>query len=89
MDSEQGHEASRSVPDADKRIGELEKLVSSVRHDVNGALTPALMVADRLRSSTDPQVRRAGEKIGESILRVTKILKATRDTVPPMRSRTG
>ena len=67
------------------RIAELEKLISSVRHDVSGALTPALMVADSLQSNPDPKVARAGVKIAESILRAIKVLKATREMVPPVR----
>ncbi len=68
--------------EAEQRIAALELLVSRTRHDVNGALTPALMVADRLRGSTDPSVSAAGEKIAASILRATSILKATRELVP-------
>ena len=68
--------------DAPQRSAELEALVSHTRHDVNGALTPALMVADRLRSNADPAVSAAGEKIAASILRATAILKATRGVVP-------
>ena len=77
--------AGRSIEAAEARIAELERLISNVRHDVNGALTPALMVADRLASNADPALRRSGEKIGESILRVTGMLKATRDLVPSRR----
>ncbi len=75
----------RSIVEAEQRIAELELLVSHTRHDVNGALTPALMVADRLRSNADPAVSNAGEKIATSILRATSILKATREQVPPKR----
>ncbi len=71
--------------DAEQRIVELEQLVSHTRHDVAGALTPALMVADRLRSHADPAVSAAGEKIAASILRATAILKATRGPVPSRR----
>lgn len=78
---------TRSIDDAEQRIETLERLVSSVRHDVNGALTPALMVADRLRSSADPEVQRAGEKIAQSVLRATKLLKDTRGTVPSMQGK--
>lgn len=70
------------IDEASQRIAELEHLVSRTRHDVNGALTPALMVADRLRSSADPAVSAAAEKIAASILRATAILKATRGVVP-------
>ena len=69
--------------EAESRIDALETLVSRTRHDLNGALTPALMVADRLRGSDDQAMKIAGEKIAASILRATDILKATRDLVPP------
>ena len=77
-----GQKMERGLAQAEQRIVELEQLVSRVRHDVNGALTPALMVADRLRSSADPAVSAAAEKIAASILRATAILKETRGTVP-------
>ncbi len=76
---------TRSIEDAEKRISELERLISNVRHDVNGALTTALMVSDRLTATDDPLVKRAGEKISMAILRVTALLKATRDVVPALR----
>ena len=74
-----------SASGAAERMAELEKLISSVRHDVCGALTPALMVADSLQSHADPAVQRAGAKIAQSIMRATTMLKATREAVPPMR----
>ena len=74
-----------SETDPQARLAELERLIASVRHDVSGALTPALMVADGLQSHADPKVQRAGGKIADSILRATKLLKATRDVVPPVR----
>ena len=77
----------RSIDEAEERIRVLEKLISSVRHDVNGALTPALMAADSLRSHADQRVALAGSKIADSVLRVTKLLRSTRDTVPSMQGR--
>jgi hypothetical protein len=71
---------------AQARILQLEQLISNVRHDVNGALTPALLMADRLRGDDNPRVQRAGETIGQAIVKVTKLLKATRDIVPPKQS---
>ncbi len=73
----------RGIEEAEQRIAELEHVISHTRHDVNGALTPALMLADRLRSNADPSVVAAGEKIATSILRATAMLKATRGAVPP------
>ena len=75
---------SRSIEEAEARIVELERLVSALRHDVRGAITPALLVADGLRNSSEPKTKRAGEKIGDSIDRVTKLLLATRDSVGPL-----
>lgn len=66
-----------------ERVDELEQLVSRLRHDINGALTPALMVADRLRIDPDPRIQRAGESVARSIMRVVAILKASREVVPP------
>ena len=72
----------RTLEEAEQRIAELENLVSRTRHDVNGALTPALMVADRLRGTQDPAVSTAAGKIAASVLRATAILKDTRGLVP-------
>ena len=33
----------------DARVEQLEKLVSSLRHDLRGLITPASLIADRLR----------------------------------------
>ncbi len=77
----------RSIEEAEERIRVLEKLISSVRHDVNGALTPALMAADGLRSNADAGVQRAGSRIGDSIMRVTKLLRSTRDVVPSLQGK--
>jgi signal transduction histidine kinase len=65
------------------RIAELEQLVRGLRHDINGALTPALMSADMLRSQQDQRIQRAGDRIEASIGRITRLLKSTRDVVAP------
>jgi hypothetical protein len=64
------------------RIDELERMMSRLRHDVCGALAPALLMADGLRSHADPQVRRAGEMMGRAIDRITGMLKRTYEAVP-------
>jgi hypothetical protein len=73
----------RTLDDAERRIAELELLVSTLRHGLNGALTPALLAADRLAKHADPQVCRASESISAAILRATKLLKSSRDVVAP------
>jgi hypothetical protein len=44
------------------------------RHDVRGALSPALLTADRLTSHGDESVRRAGEIVVQSLQRATEAL---------------
>jgi hypothetical protein len=59
--------------------------MSRIRHDVRGALSPALLVTDRLLSSDDAAVRRSGEIILRAIERANDILNETRPTSPPIR----
>ncbi len=72
----------RQLDEAERRIQALEQLISAARHDVNGALTPALMVADRLRSSSSFSTKSAGERIAGSVQRAVGVLAATREVVP-------
>ena len=66
-----------------KRIEELERLVSSLRHDLRGIITPASLVADGLRRSADPAVQRAAARISDTIDRIVSRLNETCDLVPP------
>jgi len=68
---------------AEDRVQELEKLVSSLRHDLRGAITPAALIADRLRQNSDPAIRRAGDRIAAVVDRVLARLNATNELVPP------
>lgn len=65
------------------RVDELERLVSELRHDLRGAISPAALIADRLRQSNDPAVQRSGRTIGIVVERVLAILEATCQAVPP------
>jgi hypothetical protein len=65
------------------RVEELERLVSKLRHDLRGAMSPAALIADRLRQHSDPAVQRSGKTIGLVVERVLAILDATCQTVPP------
>ena len=56
----------------------LEATTSSLRHDIRGLLSPALLVSDRLIAHSDPKVVRAGETIVRAITRATERLAATR-----------
>lgn len=64
------------------RLAELEANESSLRHDLRGVLSPALLMADRLVAHEDPGVRRAGETVVKSIERATALLSATRRAEP-------
>ncbi len=72
---------------AQARIDALEVQAASLRHDLRGALSPALIMSDRLVTNADPAVRLAGEGIVRSIERATELLttasKASRPTAPP------
>ncbi len=65
------------------RVEELERLVSELRHDLRGAISPAALIADRLRQSNDPAVQRSGKTIASVVERVMGILEATCQAVPP------
>lgn len=73
---------AQSVEQAQARIEELERILSRLRHDVRGALSPALLMADSLRNHADPHVQHAGEMIGRAIDRIASMLKSTYEAVP-------
>lgn len=65
------------------RLQELDASASALRHDLRGALSPALMMADRLAAHDDPAVQRAGEIVGRSIDRATALIAPTRRDPAP------
>lgn len=68
------HAATRPpAAETGKLVQEAER-AAALRHDLRGALSPALMVADRLSSSEDPSTRRAGLTVVRSIERATSLL---------------
>jgi len=71
---------------AQPRVEVLERLVSELRHDLRGAISPAALIADRLRQNADPGIQRSGRTIGLVVDRVLAILDATCATVPPRSS---
>lgn len=60
------------------RLAELEAATSSLRHDLRGILSPALMTADRLLGSPDPMTRRAAEAMVRAVERSSERLSQTR-----------
>ena len=67
-----------AVPGPD-RADVLEATLSSMRHDLRGALSPAMMMTDRLLSHADPAVVRAGQSVEKSIDRAMAVLDATKE----------
>ncbi len=53
---------------------EVDAATATLRHDLRGALSPALLMADRLTTNPDPAVRRAGEVVVRSIDRATALV---------------
>ena len=76
----------RAAPDpARRRLAELESEMSTLRHELRGALSPALMISDRLLKSQDPLIRRAGDTVVRSVARATDLIgtDAPRENVTP------
>ena len=61
-----------------EELAELKKQVSTLRHDIRGILSPAMLTADRLLSHADPSVKRAGEVIIRTVDRITARLLETK-----------
>ena len=83
------HSVQRAEPGApgdtaaQARIDALQMQVSRLRHDLRGALSPALIVSDRLIASTDPAVRRAGETVVRSVEQAWALITASETQEPP------
>lgn len=60
------------------RVDASETQAASLRHDLRGALSPALIVSDRLAVSADPAMRKAGEAVIRSIERASALIAASR-----------
>ena len=71
--------APNPVPDlaAPARLAALEAAINTLRHDIRGALSPALLVTDRLIASPDPAIARAGQAVIRSVNRASELLDAT------------
>ena len=58
----------------EQQLATRAELQRRLRHDLRGALSPALLTADRLISHEDPKVRRAGEIMVKSVDRASALL---------------
>ena len=65
------------------RLAVLEREMSTLRHELRGALSPALMVSDRLLRSEDPLIRRAGDAVVRSVERATTLIGQDQARRPP------
>ena len=65
-----------------ERLQALEASTSSLRHDLRGILSPALLTADRLLGSEDRLVKRAGEAMVRAVERAEERLRDTREAPP-------
>jgi len=63
---------------ASVHLADLQSQVSVLRHDLRGILSPALLTADRLSTSTDPAIRKAGEIVVRTVERATARLAETK-----------
>ena len=59
---------------AQAQLADLRKQVSTLRHDVRGVLSPALLVADGLLNHAEPKVKRAGEVMVRTVERASERL---------------
>ena len=66
------------------QLDDYRTLTATLRHDLRGVLSPALMMSDRLLTHTDPAVQRAGTAVVRSIERATALLATSKDIMQPM-----
>ena len=67
------------------RVQVLEMLVSSLRHELRGVITPVAFIADRLLLNNDPAVLRSGTILNKTVEHILEILEGTYEIVPPQR----
>ena len=67
--------------DMQARLEEYRSATASLRHDLRGVMSPALMMSDRLLNHQDPAVQRAGQAVVKSIERATALLATHREAL--------
>ena len=65
-------------PPDDTRLREALAANAQLRHDIRGALSPALLVADRMTGHAEPGVAKAGNTVVRAVQRATEILEASK-----------
>ena len=66
------------VAGTDTRLEDSLAANSQLRHDLRGALSPALLVSDRLVGHTDPAVAKAGGIVVRAVERATGLLEVNK-----------
>jgi signal transduction histidine kinase len=56
---------------AQARMAEMAASVSRLTHDLRGAMSPALLMAERLERHDDPAVRQAAEVVAKAMQRAS------------------
>ena len=74
--------ALRASRERERELGELREDVRRIRHDVRGALSPALLTSDRLGMNGDPAIRRAGDTVARSVDRAITLLQSLKLRTP-------
>jgi hypothetical protein len=69
-------------PSLHERVDQLERLISSLRHDLRGIVTPAVLIADSLVRNPDPIIQRSAARIADTVERIILRLNATYELVP-------
>ncbi len=73
-----GRRHRRAAAAAAERAIALERAMSRLRHDVRGALSPALLAVDRLTLAADPVLQKNAAIVVGAIERASAILDASR-----------
>ncbi|MCW3474822.1 ATP-binding protein [Limobrevibacterium gyesilva] len=68
--------AQRGLRSAQARETELAAALSRLGHDLRGALSPALLMAERLEANADPAVKQAGTVVAQAMDRAASLAKA-------------
>lgn len=73
-----GREQARPPVVADTRLQDAVAANSQLRHDLRGALSPALLVSDRLIGHADAGVAKAGNTVVRAVQRATELLETNK-----------
>ena len=67
---------ARQVRAARARDEQWAQLIVKLSHDIRGAVTPALLLAERLEMNADPAIKQAATVVSSAMERTTELAKA-------------